>query len=153
MVSFWHVGNPDFFLDQVYTQSLNESLSLLRLCITTLSIYDVCVFVVEVQAFSWRVAIYIACRWRSFLQRQRFSATCVGRGLTMPSAICRRTVSCAEYCLSAFVIRPHQLRETIAVDDPSICLFVCLSCRQDVQKWLNGSTSCLGWRHLGSQET
>jgi len=45
----------------------------------------------------------------------------------------------------------YELR-TIAIDDSGVCQFVCLSRGRDVQKRLNGSTSCLGRRLLGTQK-
>jgi len=41
--------------------------------------------------------------------------------------------------------RTHKMR-TIVIHDPDVCQSVSLSRGRDVQKRLNGSTSCLGWR-------
>jgi len=54
------------------------------------------------------------------------------------------------------IVRPHPMHEmrTIATDDPvAWCESVCPHCACALQKRLNGSTSCMGWRLLGTVGT
>jgi len=54
-----------------------------------------------------------------------------------------------------FILRPHRIHDmrTLEIDDPVPCM-VNLYVRhgRDVHKWLNGSTSCLGWKLLGLEK-
>jgi len=57
---------------------------------------------------------------------------------------------CDYYCVVVNIIRLHQML-TIVVSDPAVCQF--LLCGRAVQKWLNGSTSYLPYKLLGTKET
>jgi len=96
------------------------------------------------------------CCW-TLKRKVVLSSTFTFRLIQNPRRFARCYYTVCNHISSSFAIRRFQAAQNTwdadFCDRWSCPLSVCLLRGRDVQKWLNGSTFCLWWRLLGTQET